>query len=784
MQTIKEKLGRWTDELTLKGEVAFRRPELIRAADCLLRFLLAFGLSRAEIFGGYTPFGVAIVAVSGAGVAGFLAFLGVLLGAYMGGDFFFGLKYVAMAVLVYAANFVFHDLKSFDKPWFKPIVATCMAAATGMVYAQDLGWTMNATIFFLTETVLIGSATYFFQIALNRQGTLEHGYEADLKRTVSVLLLIGTALISLAHLNLPGGVSMGRMFAVFLIMSTAYKCGVGSGASVGAALGIAMDAGLGGTPFFSMAYAFSGLLSGLFGRHGKLLFAVSFVLANGVAVLWTLDVGAPVAALYEVFLVSMVFMLLSGGVIGKFAIDLSEPRTDYTSDRVRVYAQGRIRRLGAAFGVLYDTLAVPTVRYTNDNDIATIFDRAAEVCCRGCERSVACWQVEYENTLNIMNNATGPMLERGQLREDDFAEHFRETCKNMVRYIDLVNSELRALLLRRQFQTRLNELRTNMVTQYADTGQVLSSLAGELAIEPAREPMRERKLRRYLRSINIEAKTAVFRDRNGRLHAELAGENLRTLAEDKDGLSKLSAVLGVRLSQKERAVAGRESMALMEAEPLAASVGIASVRRRGQTVNGDKGTYFKTDDGTLCVILADGMGTGLAASLESGRASTILESFLKAGLAPEAAMKLLDRALQSLRGDEPGFATVDLLCLSLFTGEMQLYKYGAAPTYFKRGRTIKTVHSDSLAAGLKSQGAGIATGPDVTVRKLIPGSFVVLITDGVTMESDDNWLREKIADYTGVDSKELARELLEASIAKGGHEDDKTVLTIFLEERS
>ena len=49
---------------------------------------------------------------------------------------------------------------------------------------------------------------------------------------------------------------------------------------------------------------------------------------------------------------------------------------------------------------------------------------------------------------------------------------------------------------------------------------------------------------------------------------------------------------------------------LFEAEPLIANVGIAGMKKKGEPTSGDRGTYFKTDEGVLCVILADGMGSG------------------------------------------------------------------------------------------------------------------------------------------------------------------------------
>ena len=52
----------------------------MRAAECVIRFLLGAMLSGAEIFGGYAPFGLGLVAASGSGLDGFCALLGACFG--------------------------------------------------------------------------------------------------------------------------------------------------------------------------------------------------------------------------------------------------------------------------------------------------------------------------------------------------------------------------------------------------------------------------------------------------------------------------------------------------------------------------------------------------------------------------------------------------------------------------------------------------------------------------------------------------------------------------------
>ena len=143
--------------------------------------------------------------------------------------------------------------------------------------------------------------------------------------------------------------------------------------------------------------------------------------------------------------------------------------------------------------------------------------------------------------------------------------------------------------------------------------------------------------------MDVEADVSVFRDRSGRLHIIIESARLRELIRERNYLDRLSAAVGVRLCRPvndERPGEGR--ILLLEAEPLSASVGIASMKKRGEAVSGDRGTYFKTDEGKLCIILSDGMGSGENAAKESVAAVRILERFLRAGVDPAVAMKMLN----------------------------------------------------------------------------------------------------------------------------------------------
>ena len=209
-----------------------------------------------------------------------------------------------------------------------------------------------------------------------------------------------------------------------------------------------------------------------------------------------------------------------------------------------------------------------------------------------------------------------------------------------------------------------------------------------------------------------------------------------------------------------------------------AVAGVAARRKTGETVSGDTGTYFKRADGKLYVLLCDGMGSGPEANRESSLATRLLEEFLQAGVEAKAALSNLSSAL-ALRGEETGgFTTVDLLQADLFTGECQLFKLGAAPTYIKKGGAVQRLTGTSLPAGL---GEGDDLPMDQFSLKLAPGDTVLMVSDGVCGGKEDGWLQERLAQFDGSSPKELARTLLTEGPQDAA--DDRTALVIRMETR-
>ena len=776
--------------MRMKDQSALGRAEQLAAFTeldgrwrSILRFaligVLSLVLSLARTQSGASPFALAFVASCGTGWNGAAALVGAAGGYLLGGGIGWGIRYIAASVLIYAFAFVFQEFSFARRPFFMPLVAAAVTVLTAFLGSFSLsGAGAPDAASLVLEAFLSLAGTTFFRCALTRNDDLSES--GVIRHSVSVTVLGACVLMSFVPLRLFEVLSVGRTLSLIVLMASALKGGMLTGAAAGTLLGIFMDLASGSSSYFAMSYAFSGLLSGVFNRHSRLVFTLSFVLSAALSAAADWRLALSTSSLFETFAASVVFILLPGRFLGAIGMLLHESERGSGERDLRRFVASKVRELSEAYGELYAVVERSLSEPANDGDISTVFDRAAERVCVRCENKNRCWNAEYIDTLSALNDATAAMRKTGALSREDIPGYFRSRCTDLGAFITAVNGELRAANYRRELKAKLQENRSVAWGQYADIARLLSTVSDELGSLNGSDLLAEQRLARYLSSLEIDAEVSVFRDGRGRLRATMESGSLAPLLSDPAYLDSLSHVLGVRLCLPQGSQASGSRLTVLEAEPLAVSVGIAALKKRGERVSGDKGSYFKTDAGILCVILSDGMGTGDEAARDSAQVVAILEKFLRAGVDGACAMQLLNSALLLRGGENWGFATVDLMCIDLFSGETSFFKYGAAPSYVRSGKAVRRIKGESLAAGL-SLGGGNA--PDLVRMKLSPGSAAVIVSDGVLAGGDDEWIRTMLLNG-GDDMKALAKKTLREAERLYGGSDDMTVVTLRVEERA
>lgn len=208
----------------------------------------------------------------------------------------------------------------------------------------------------------------------------------------------------------------------------------------------------------------------------------------------------------------------------------------------------------------------------------------------------------------------------------------------------------------------------------------------------------------------------------------------------------------------------------MPAPVYAPDLAVGSAGRAGSEISGDRGAAFRDRLGNYCILLCDGMGTGMAARVESDRATRLLRAFLESGMEADAAMGLLN-GFYVLR-KQSAFATLDLLRLDLRTGAAVLYKWGAAPSYFLREGAMEEIGTAAPPPGLTARGRT----PEQYELSLREGETLVMVSDGA--------YGEKTAQRLTAFSQGSVRDLAVCLIAQdeADAEDDRTAVVIRLRQ--
>lgn len=768
-ETLRVKLARAQAQAVRTGRVVLETGLVAHIVHCASYFMLSAVLAGGKIFGSCAPFALALVGGAGSGLNAAAALGGASFGYLMLLEPVDGLRYVSAAILTFSLAFAFYDTRLYRNSWSMPAAAAVMNGCTGYLCRAQGGWNGGSVILFVSEVLLTAGCAYAFRWALSAEKA-----PGSLRRQYCVPVLMAAVLISLFDLHLFFGVSVGGVLAGVLVLVCAWRAGAGAGTLAGVGFGLALDLAAGGA-LYTIAFGVAGGAAGLVCRGRRWRYAGTFVLSGTAAILWLWDKGLRPAVLAELPMVGLLFLVVPATLLRRLGTGLLQERTGTADDRIRDYVRTRLEETAQAFRNLHETLRTSVRRPpVQEDDTAVVFRRAADRVCRRCELRDACWERDYVTTFNALNDATQAMLDRGSGEAADFPDHFSARCIHFPVFLSAVNEELTAHLCRCQYAGRIRDSRQAVCQQYGQLSHILASAAAELGQELTPDPARRRRLCQHLAVLGVEGEAAVFYDREHHLRVHISGPACRQLSEP-DSVRALVDLMGVPMHRKTDET---DRLVLVQSEPYMAVAGIAARKKDGETISGDAGTWFKNSDGRLYMLLCDGMGSGLAANRESGLAVRLLEQFLKAGVETENALAILNSALALRSEEEGGFTTVDLLRVDLFTGQAEIYKFGAAPTYVRKKDGIRRITGRSLPAGA----AYGTTRPDRAQLKLEPGDCVVMVSDGICGTGSDDWLRTKLTAFSGESPKELARELIVDGPEEGAT-DDRTALVIRLARR-
>lgn len=153
--------------------------------------------------------------------------------------------------------------------------------------------------------------------------------------------------------------------------------------------------------------------------------------------------------------------------------------------------------------------------------------------------------------------------------------------------------------------------------------------------------------------------------------------------------------------------------------------GVARLNKGKEKFNGDNFLITGLGCGKTIAAIADGMGSGKRAFVESRMVIELMENCIDAGFNEKAAIDLVNSAYIASGGiGNP--VTMDMSVIDCQAGFMHCIKMGAVSTFIKREAMVEIIKSTTLPIGVLEQ-----VDYDCTTKKLYDNDYIVMVSDGI-----------------------------------------------------
>lgn len=761
-------MGRSTEITGLKGRerLAAAVREQSYPVLCLCWGGAGLVLSMARILGGNAPFGVALAAavpfplVLPSAVGGIL---GYLLGGGMGESF----PLVGALLLTAVARWVAGPRWEKHRAWAGPLLAGGMVFLAGVVpllYGDPLVYDV---VMWVTQVVMGAASASFLEraaSAIRRKGPPADRLDSTALCILGALLLMGLDSASV------GGVTLGRIAAVMAVLCAARMGNEGLSSVVGMVCGLAVGFATGDFPPAITVYGLGGMLAGIFSAFGRTGSTLAFLFTYGAISAMT---AGSAAGFIEVALGAFLFLMIP---LPWFRLGSALVRPAAADEQaVKLVVEERLQAAAAALRDVSQTTRDVARRLgdLSGGELSSVYDRVGERLCQKCTYRLCCWEEQYNETVGALARGMGRLRQGLPLTGEELLDGLSR-CQKREEVARFLAGEYRLWVGKEGDRLQAARIRSVVTDQFEGLALALEGVREAIGEVGAGDRVLAARVKELFLDARMEPQGAVcWKNRQGRAVIKVTVPKYKmTRAVPAELMRELSAITDLRFGYPVLSDGGKWAQyTFCEHAPYAAEYGACQIISGGNKLCGDSYRFLTLEGGAAHLVLSDGMGSGGGAAVDSTMAAALITRLLEAGLSCQSALHLVNSAL-TVKGGEESLATVDTARIDLYTGRMELYKAGAAPTVVVRDGHALEIDSSSLPAGILSgvsfQRSDVALGL---------GDMVVLLSDGATTQGS-GWIARMAEEEKPKDLNEFCKKVATTARLRrsDGREDDITVL--------
>lgn len=734
--------------------------------------VIGFVLCRAIFFDKFMPLGVAYTA----GIAPVYmpsAMIGVIVGYLFSGIAVSGFRYIAAALAVIAVRFIISFSKRLNtNPLFAALISGIALSVTSAVAFQGI----NVDIVHITlEIPVVCTAAIVISRTFSFLPTVYKGLSHE--ELGCLFIVISMVIAGLYPISIFSVSLSGILYTALILTSGKYA---GFQASVACSVSVSLMLFFIGRPArICLVYAVAALVSGLVISFGKYIQLCTFFTCVVVFAL-VLEANAATAAfITEILLGCITFALIPKTVgirLGK--VFTCFPQISVNNDLNRAVT---IRLNEAAAGIKEVKATVDEVASRlediNAPGFSAVLARIKDSACGGCKMHSKCWELKKEETLDCVFKMIKGIRANTPAYIDTMPDELKNRCLRPKEFCKSLADSYLSYSNYAQAKDRIQQIRQAVGESFEGIGVMLDELAQDFSVGVRFDNSAALTAVCALKNLGIVAEECSAPvDKYGRMKI-----NLRLMKPNDTVLNKRDIMKALSLSCERnfappviKKSSGETFISISERAQLRVDIGVCQKSAKPGDMCGDSYSYFSDGTGHFIIILSDGMGTGSRAAVDSAMASGLIGKLIKSGLGYGCALKILNSSMLFKSTDE-SLSTLDIASIDLHTGQIELYKAGAAPTFVRRsGRAGKAV-STSMPIGILSD-----VSFDEARIKLAAGDIIVLLSDGATANGT-KWIKDELERYDG-SAQELSDRLctLAQNRYSDSRADDITVITAII----
>lgn len=759
----------------------YRKLEINDSAKKIFSHIAYFGagflMANGTVFGSYSPFGISMAAA--------VPFPGVIFSFFgsIAGYIFFpksgsSFRYIAAMIAVLSIRWTLNDLKKLNShSLYSSTVCFFPIIATGLAMMSVSGFSAKTAAMYLIEA-LLGAAAAFF---ISRTSVMLHGTKSIgmlLPQEAACLVLTSCiGILSLVGINI-GSISVGRIIAVLAVFFSARYGGLVGGAVSGISAGMIMSLYSVDYAFLGAAYAFGGLMAGLFSPVGRVAEVFVFLLSTVISSVQTGENSAVIKVIYEVVAAGGIFVILPKDTFNFISAVFAPQTNDSHCEGLRRSIIMRLDFASKALSNVSNDVEEVSRKLSNivTPSMESVYKNAVDTACCRCGMRVFCWEHKEGMSLETFDYVTEKLREKGKIAPEDFSSDFKKKCCRINEVAAAVNKSYKNFLAGEAAERRVDEVRAVVAGQFCGLGDILGEMAEEYRnYEFFDNELSDQiciRLKDYgLHPTDVSCRT----DYLGRMtiEAETADSDLKKIKR-LQLVNDISKICGRSFDVPTiTSTFGISRIAMCESPCFDVEIAASQHICGNGQLCGDHLRYFNDGSGKMVAVISDGMGTGGRAAVDGGMASSIMEKLVKAGLGFDCSLKVVNSALMVKSGDE-SLATLDVVSIDLYSGMTDFMKAGAALSFIRKGGDMYRVDTPSLPVGILSQ-----VEFTYTEDCLGDDDIIVMISDGAAATGEE-WIERIISNWGDKTMQELADTINDEATSRrnDGHDDDITVIAM------